>query len=39
VVTAHGRCRLVQYHDTGHTIHRERPDEFVTAVMEFLTEL
>lgn len=37
-VTGHGRCRLVQYHDTGHLIHRERPDEFVTAVMEFLTE-
>jgi pimeloyl-ACP methyl ester carboxylesterase len=37
-MSAHGRCRLVQYHDTGHTIHQERPDEFVSAVLEFLTE-
>jgi pimeloyl-ACP methyl ester carboxylesterase len=35
--TTHGRCRLVQFHDTGHTIHRERPDEFVAEVAEFLT--
>lgn len=37
-VAAHGRCRLVQYHDTGHLIHHQRPDEFVTAVLEFLAE-
>lgn len=29
-------CRLVTFHDTGHTIHRERPVEFVAAVSEFL---
>lgn len=37
-VTAHGHCRLVQFHDTGHMIHRERPVEFVEAVAGFLTE-
>ena len=37
-MSAQSGCRLVQYHDTGHTIHRERPDEFVSAVLEFLTE-
>ena len=37
-VERHERCRLVTFHDTGHTIHRERPVEFVTAVSEFLTE-
>ena len=37
-VATHERCRLVTFHDTGHTIHRERPVEFVTAVSEFLIE-
>jgi pimeloyl-ACP methyl ester carboxylesterase len=37
-LTAHGRCRLVQFHATGHVIHRERPVEFVEAVTEFLSE-
>src|SRR6185312_864297 len=37
-VVTHGRCRLVKFHDTGHTIHRERPDEFVAAVLEFSVE-
>jgi pimeloyl-ACP methyl ester carboxylesterase len=37
-VATHGSCRLVTFHDTGHTIHRERPVEFVTAVSEFLVE-
>lgn len=37
-MSAHSRCRLVEYHDTGHTIHDERPDEFVADVLEFLTE-
>lgn len=37
-ISAQSGCRLVQYHDTGHMIHRERPDGFVSAVLEFLTE-
>ena len=35
---AHRGCRLVRFHDTGHTIHREKPVEFVAAVSEFLAE-
>jgi pimeloyl-ACP methyl ester carboxylesterase len=38
-VATHRDCRLVKFHDTGHTIHRERPVEFVAAVSEFLVEL
>jgi pimeloyl-ACP methyl ester carboxylesterase len=38
-VVAHRHGRLVTFHDTGHTIHRERPVEFVAAVSQFLVDL
>ncbi len=32
------RCTLVKFSETGHSIHRERPEKFVEAVTAFLRE-
>lgn len=37
-ISAHANCRLVNFPESGHTIHRDKPEEFIEAVSGFLRE-